>query len=261
MRVTIHDVGHGLCVSLVHDNGNVMLWDCGSDDWGRPSEFLREQKIQRIDRFFVTNYDEDHISDLPNLRAKLKISLLRRNKSISPDQLKRLKRQSGRISPAMESMLNMMQEYADGPPINLPQFPGVDFSTFCNTFGTDFKDTNNISLVTFLECKTLRLVIPGDLEEAGWKRLLKNNEFRKQLRKVNVFLASHHGRENGYCAEVFEICKPVVVIFSDSSIKHSTQEMASTYANHASGITYRGKKRYTLSTRNDGPICWNIEIG
>ena len=29
MRFTIHDVGHGSCAHLKHDNGNVMLWDCG----------------------------------------------------------------------------------------------------------------------------------------------------------------------------------------------------------------------------------------
>ena len=39
MTVTIHDVGHGLCVSLLHDNGNVMLWDCGRSDTNRPCIF------------------------------------------------------------------------------------------------------------------------------------------------------------------------------------------------------------------------------
>ncbi len=38
MTVTIHDVGHGLCVSLLHNNGNVMLWDCGRES----SPFLVE---------------------------------------------------------------------------------------------------------------------------------------------------------------------------------------------------------------------------
>ena len=259
MRLTIHNVGHGLCVSLVHDNRNVMLWDCGSDDRNRPSEFLSQQGIQRIDRFFVTNYDEDHISDLPNLRAKLKdISLLYRNQSISAEQLEWLKLQSGPISPAMRSMLNMIREYADGPPTNPPQFPGVSYSTFYNSYGTDFNDTNNISLVTFLDCGTTRFIIPGDLEEAGWKHLLRKSEFREELSRVNVFIASHHGRENGYCADAFDICKPEVVVFSDSSIKYATQKMASTYASHASGINFNGEMRYTLSTRKDGTFWWDI---
>lgn len=257
MRVTIHDVGHGLCVSLVHDNGNVMLWDCGHADWNRPSVFLPKMRIQRIDRFFVTNYDEDHISDLPNLRSKFEILLLNRNKSISDVQLERLKRQSAPISTAMRSMLNMIQNYTAAP-TELPKFPGVNYSIFYNTYGTDFTDTNNISLVTFLECNSLRFIIPGDLEEAGWKLLLKKREFREELKKVNIFIASHHGRENGYCADVFDICKPKIIIFSDSTIKYATQKMASTYAGHASGVNFNGEKRYTLSTRKDGTFWWDI---
>ena len=259
MRVTVHDVGHGLCVSLVHDNGNVMLWDCGSAEWNHPSVFLPKMGIQRIHRFFVTNYDEDHISDILNLQAKLKISLLHRNESISANQLKHLKLQSGPISASMQSMLNMMQRYIGGPPTNPPQFPGVDYSVFCNNYETDFNDTNNISLVTFLECGALRFIIPGDLEKAGWKHLLRKSEFRDKLSGVNVFIASHHGRESGYCADVFDICKPKIFVFSDSSIKYATQKMASTYASHASGVNFDGEKRYTLSTRKDGTFWWDIK--
>lgn len=38
--------------------------------------------------------------------------------------------------------------------------------------------------------------------------MLKNADFRQRLAEVNVFVASHHGRENGYCEEVFQYCKP-----------------------------------------------------
>lgn len=259
MRVTIHDVGHGLCVSLVHENGNVMLWDCGHADWNRPSVFLPKWGIQHVTLYFMTNYDEDHISDLPNLRAKLKdISLLHRNQSISAEQLEWLKLQSGPLSPAMRSMLNMIREYNGGPPANPPEFPGVSYSIFWNNYGIDFRDTNNISLVTFLDCGAIRFIIPGDLEKAGWKHLLRKSEFRKKLSRVNVFIASHHGRENGYSVEVFRICKPNVVVFSDSPIRHATQEMASIYASHASGVNLDGEMRYVLSTRKDGSIYWDI---
>lgn len=257
MIVTIHDVGHGLCVSLVHDNGNVMLWDCGHHEQNRPSVFLPDRGIQRIDHFFVTNYDEDHISDLPNLRTEMSIRLLCRNRSISGEQLRRLKQQSGPISKAMGSMLDMIRTYT-GSPTAYPEFPRVQYSTFCNNYRTDFSDTNNISLVTFLEFGTVRLIIPGDLEVVGWKHLLNNNQFKSKLSSVNVFLASHHGRENGYCAEVFRICRPDVVVFSDSPIKYATQEMASIYARHASGVNFNGERRHVISTRKDGSVSWNV---
>ena len=258
MRIQIHDVGHGLCISLRHDNGNVMLWDCGHKDDNRPSEFLPAAGIDRIDRFFVTNYDEDHISDLPNLRVELSISTLHRNTSISKEQLQALKRQSGPLSEAMQSMLEMISLYNAGPPDPEPDFPGVRFVQYCNTYLTDFHDSNNISLVTFLGCNGLNFVIPGDLEEPGWNALLGEPSFRRELQSVHVFIASHHGRENGYCREVFDYCSPSVVVFSDSPVKYATQQMASIYGSHASGVTFNGVKRHVLSTRNDGSFGWTV---
>ncbi len=235
-----------------------MLWDCGHKEDYRPSDFLLASGISRIDYLFVTNYDEDHISDLPSLRANVKVCSLFRNKSISSAQLRALKRQGGPISPAMESMLSMIDSYT-GEPLNpAPEFPEVRFKTFANSYGTQFPDTNNISLVTFLECGSTKFIIPGDLERAGWDKLLTRQDFVDELVGVNVFIASHHGREGGYHEGVFRVCSPHVVVFSDSEIQHGTQEMSKTYAEHASGITFNGEMRYVLSTRNDGTLMWTI---
>lgn len=50
MRFTIHDVGHGFCAHLKHDNGNVILWDCGHkvDPEHRPSQFLPASGIHTV---------------------------------------------------------------------------------------------------------------------------------------------------------------------------------------------------------------------
>jgi len=257
MKVTIHDVGHGLCVSLIHDNGNVMLWDCGHSESFHPAEFLVNAGIRCIDYLLITNYDEDHISDLPNIRKCLPVSLLVRNKSISAEQLRALKLRTSPISHAMKCMLHMMASYNSSPSV-LPEFPGVKYRVFYNSYGVDFNDTNNISLVTFLKFGESSLIIPGDLEVPGWEKLLQTSDFREELQHVDCFLASHHGRENGYCAEVFDYCSPKVVIFSDSNIKYATQEMAEIYSRHASGIMFNGEQRYVLTTRKDGSLCWNI---
>lgn len=258
MKLTVHDVGHGLCISLVHRNGNVMLWDCGHKDYNRPSDFLPRLGVFKVDCFFVTNYDEDHISDLPNLRRTVDLKSLYRNKSISGSWLRALKFQSGPLSQAMESMLDMIDRYTIEPlipPLDT-RFPGVRYSVHYNQYSSEFPDTNNISLVTFLECGNTKFIIPGDLEVKGWKGLLGRQDFCRELAGVNVFIASHHGRENGYCEDVFGFCRPDVFVFSDSPIKYATQEMAQRYASHASGASFNGKTRYVLSTRNDGPISW-----
>ncbi len=258
MKLTIHDVGHGSCISLIHENGNTMLWDCGHQNNCRPSIFLPKLGFQNIDHLFITNYDEDHISDLPNLRQSMKIRSLVRNRSISTDQLGELKRQGGPISPAMESMLDMINKYNGGPLNPAPNFPRVRYRTFQNDYSDEFPDTNNISLVTFLEAEGMKFIIPGDLERKGWLGLLDNQKFKDELLGVTVFVASHHGRENGYCSEIFDIFCPNVIVFSDSSIKYATQEMSQCYAQHAKGIQFKGKTRQVLTTRNDDSLLWNL---
>ena len=111
----------------------------------------------------------------------------------------------------------------------LPSFQNVSFKIFHCTYPTDFEDTNNLSLVTFLNTPMGKFVIPGDVEKPAWETLLKKADFRRQLEEANVFVASHHGRTSGYCRDVFDYCRPVVVIFSDGPKQYATQEETNTY--------------------------------
>ena len=140
----------------------------------------------------------------------------------------------------------------------IPEFPGIKCNIFHNDYGSDFEDTNNISLVTFLNCNGTRFVLPGDIATAGWEKLLEKEAFRASLKGVDCFVASHHGREDGYCAAIFQYCSPRAVIFSDGPILYETQEMANTYAKHATGISFSGELRKVLSTRKDGSLSWNL---
>jgi hypothetical protein len=99
------------------------------------------------------------------------------------------------------------------------------------------------------------------MEKAGWLALLQDPDFRERLQSVNVFIASHHGRESGYCEEVFNCCQPDIIIISDKEIVHETQKHD--YTKHASGITWNGglQRRYVLTTRLDGTITITKEIG
>jgi len=257
-KITVRNVGHGQCISLVHDNGNVMLWDCGSEGESRPSAFMPQSGNKMIDYFFITNYDEDHLSDLDLLRKTCLIRSIVYNDSISADQLYALKRESGPLTEGMESMVDMLREYNLGPLNPEPPFPDVSFTTFCNEYGLEFPDTNNISLVTFLACNGTTILMPGDLERKGWLALLKYGDFRSNLAKVDIFIAGHHGRESGYCREVFEYCKPDYFVFSDSKIQFATQKTADLYRGHTDGVINDRKRRKVFTTRNDGDLNWDL---
>ena len=264
MEFRVLNVGHGACAYLQADNTNVMLFDCGhnSDPEFRPSTHLPARGHQSVEYLFISNYDQDHISDLPRLRNNLHIGSLVRNASITADQLRALKlRQSGEISPAMHSMLDMIRTYTGDITGNEPNFPGVTYQTFCNShpFGNG-SDTNNLSMVTILTVNGTTILLPGDMERAGWLILLRDTSFTRHLPSVDIFVASHHGRDNGYCREIFANygCRPGVFVMSDSSVVHATQQCTNNYAQWASGVQFNGQTRRVLTTRNDGALTWTF---
>ena len=259
MRFEILNVEHGFCAYAIGEDGSVFLFDCGHSVWNRPSSLLPERGIKRIRRFFVTNYDEDHISDLLNVRETLEIEILSRNPSLTSSEIASLK--TPPISPAMKELLNMVDSYTETVTLEQLEPPGLNVEFFHNNY-PDFTDTNNLSLLTFLKVGNLSFVLGGDLERRGWLKLLENPQVRFLLQQADIFVASHHGRESGYCREVFDFCKPSLFVMSDGPIRYDTQELASRYAQHASGRLFRTRTgqqtRKVVTTRNDGNIFWEI---
>ena len=259
MRFEILNVKHGFAAYAIASDGSVLLFDCGHSQACRPSEFLSGRGIRTIQRLFITNYDEDHIGDLPNLRQMLSVRVLSRNSSLSSAQLRNLK--TPPISVAMESLLEMIDSYTHGVSSAELEPPGVRVATVHNDYPR-FTDTNNLSLLTFLDVGSMSFVLPGDLERVGWLALLANSRVCNLLAKADVFVASHHGRESGYCREVFDHCRPSLVVMSDSPVEFDTQKMASSYGQHATGqwFSIEGRKelRKVVTTRNDGNIWWEL---
>ncbi|MGI9229894.1 MAG: ComEC/Rec2 family competence protein [Gammaproteobacteria bacterium] len=254
MDILFCDVDHGACTLICSDNGHHFMIDCGHSsrrNW-RPSEHLRCNGIHKVEYLFVSNFDEDHVSDLPNLIEYVPYCCY--NTAVSADYIRKLKQPSG-IGNGIKSLLGPMSVCTPEPFYNRPDWGGLIFSMYGNKPQLGLTDTNNLSLVTFVHYYNLHLIFPGDIEEIGWRELLKNPNFCNELKTVNVFVASHHGRASGYCTDVFEWCCPELVIYSDSKIQFDTQQTAANYGQHTRGITFpNGVIRKVLTTRNDGHI-------
>jgi beta-lactamase superfamily II metal-dependent hydrolase len=261
MKIQIFDVSHGFCAYLIADNRNVVLFDCGHNERTgfRPSQYLPRSGCTAIEKFIITNYDEDHISDLCDLLDLLPIEVLTCNRSISVEQLERLKLENGPLTNNMKRLISMITGYSNTDYIP-PDFSGIEHNVFYCSYPL-LTDTNNLSLVSFIHYDGVGIIFPGDIEKKGWEELLKQERFRDNLRRTHFFVASHHGRENGYCEEVFRYCKPEIVIISDKEIVHETQKNC--YAKHASGIPWNGgpERRYVLTTRSDGMITITKTLG
>jgi len=251
MEFTIFNVEHGFCGYLISDTNQVALLDCGHGKEFVPSRDLPKAGCNGIEKFFLSNFDQDHVSDLPKLREKLPIQVFHRNRSIPDDKLKTIKLDAGPLTPQMKEALKLNSDYIHEVS-DPPDFGAVEFSTYRNKY-PDFEDTNNLSLVTVISYKGLSIIYPGDIEKNGWETLLENRSLRQDLEDVNIFIASHHGRENGYNEKIFDFCTPDICVISDKEKVHETQK--DLYAKHANGVKWdNGDTRYVLTTRSDGHL-------
>lgn len=260
MRLEIFDVEHGQCALLTDGNGQRLMLDCGHNSatgW-RPSTHLAGMGVDTLDWLVVTNYDEDHVSDLPNLLSAVDVRLLRRNKTVNGNDLRRLKSEHG-CGNGIDALADMIGRFT-GPATNVPSFGGMTLTAFHNNYPTDFDDENNLSLVTILSWPNFKICFPGDMEKAGWQKLLEREDFRTAMSDVHVLVASHHGRESGCCDELFSrtLMKPQIVIISDGDIQYKSQATVNWYGSKATGLAFNGSNRNVFTTRSDGKINFDI---
>ena len=97
MVVRIWDVKHGACAMLCHQvsgyAGRLAMIDSGDTNEWRPSTHISGVLGRsELDYLFITNADQDHMSDLEGLwDAGIKVKTLIRNPHPSADQLRKIK--------------------------------------------------------------------------------------------------------------------------------------------------------------------------
>ncbi|WBO22502.1 ComEC/Rec2 family competence protein [Sphingomonas abietis] len=266
MHIEIHDVDHGGCAVITGPAGHRLMLDCGlcSDRPWYPSVTYNGQ---RIDTLMLMNLDEDHCEDLPYLWRDCVVGAVVGNPTVDAHALRAMKAECGMRS-GVTAAANILERFGPGFLGDWSHdLGGVAWHVFWNRYGADFTDTNNLSLAAFIRFGGFTILFGGDVERAGWRQLLKNHDFRAKLSTVNVYVASHHGRENGCCSEVFDICRPELVIFSDGRKQYSTQETRDWYASRATGIPDYTKPaglfgiepvRKVMTTRRDGTIAIDV---
>lgn len=274
MILKIWDVEHGACAMLAHRSeygveGRLAMIDSGDNSttgW-TPSTYIKRYLNRGVlDYLFVTNADLDHISDLNNLwKEGIAVSTFIRNRSVSPEVMKIIKEVSGELTADIQRYLDIHASYVY--PVDTPfdqNMGGITVRTFWNSTPR-FYDTNNLSLVAFFKFGAFKVLFPGDLEEDGWLALLEQPAFRAELADTTVLVASHHGRENGYCEALFDFCQPRAIVMSDKAIMHDTQAMTQTYRQRVNDhwpngvlVATTSKQRRVLTTRRDGWVQFNV---
>ena len=203
------------------------------------------------------------MSDLHGLwDANIITPVLFRNPSYTADQIRQIKRLSGPLTIDAERYASACSTFniPVDEPFNL-HMGGITAITFWNPYPT-FTDTNNLSLVIFIKYGTFKILFPGDLEKSGWQALLQRADFCAELVGTDVLVASHHGRESGYCEDIFDYFTPSAVVISDKPIEHETQKTVPDYRRvvRNGGVRVRTtmKDRHVLTTRRDGWIQFTV---
>ena len=110
---------------------------------------------------------------------------------------------------------------------------------------------NNCSIVTIYTYGNFKLMVPGDIEAEGMKKLLARPDFLKSVEGVKVLVAPHHGHKSGFSSELMNaIGKPTVVF---ASVVSKDENVDSRYSSNefVKGLTDGTK---LMTTRTHGTL-------
>jgi beta-lactamase superfamily II metal-dependent hydrolase len=262
------DVQHGNATYVGTPDGEHVAIDAG---WGSvgtggerfsPLKWLIDQwGVHRLDAAIVTHPHFDHVADLDNLRR------------LQPGILARPRLDKQAVVEASVQGRPIVAEYEDweatynapvtgANPISCNRANGYRAELFEPTRCPE-SNLNNRSLVTVLSYAGTRFLIPGDNEAASWQELLERDDFVEAISGTDILLAAHHGREAGFCEELFEVISPRLTVISDGPTGGTS--VTEKYARYTRGMTCdrRGgaaQERRVVTTRKDGAVsvhCWH----
>lgn len=269
MKVIFYDVDHGSCCHIITPNNKHILVDIGSKTDKSIVDHINKKYFGgfggRIDELIITHPHEDHIYDLPNLRAKLPPIALQRQKEafdITPTQNIYLHQRIVDHANEMNSTYNH--------PVNINESPveasvngGVEFEfIFPKQQWTTKHDLNTFSSIIVVKAFGYKFVLTGDnLKNILQNMMNENHEnIKAKIKDATVLLAPHHGRTGEYCKDFFDYVNPYLTVVSDKSIEHSTQS-DTTQVYKGRGANLYGNKRYVLTTRKEGTISFDVGDG
>jgi beta-lactamase superfamily II metal-dependent hydrolase len=260
LECVIWDVQHGSAAYIKTPNNRHMAVDLGDNgDSFSPLQTLYVRGVRQLDAVVITHPHRDHMDDIANF------SLLAPQSLWTPRHLSEADIRKGNRPEdiaVVTRYLEVRQQYSS--PLALTNdlavpanFGGAAFQVFTPRF-CDTGNLNNHSLVVVASYAGLKMVIPGDNEAPSWKELLNDSAFVTAVRGADILLAAHHGRDAGYCSELFEATgKPKLVVISDG--RFGDTSATDRYSKQVSGWTVydaygQGDRRNCVTTRADGHI-------
>ncbi|MGJ8643773.1 MAG: ComEC/Rec2 family competence protein [Luteolibacter sp.] len=270
LKLTFLDVQHGSACHIETPTGQNIMFDLGTGDFDEsqggtshsPLLYLYNTKnIHKLDSVIITHPHADHISDINNFDL-LSPTSLHCPRHLTADFIKgeNQSRDQSKVSKYLEIVERYSGSFETGQsPLQAPNHGCNQFDLFsCNPDSDNLNDHSTAAVISFAGTKFL---LTGDTEKAGWEKLLSMPRFRQAATNIDILLASHHGRDNGFNEDLFELIgRPAIVIISDTAV--GTTSVTNKYYNKTNDTGWNvrnrsngdSERRYCLTTRGDGTI-------
>lgn len=270
--LVVWDVQHGSAAYVRTPGGMHIAIDLGVGSYGEndavfsPLLYLKnELSVQSLDGVILTHPHTDHLDDIRNL-ARLAPRALRRSRHLTEAEVRNGNPKGDQE--VVERYLAISSQYTttmldQDSPFTAANNGGVDFAPFFPT-RCSRSNLNNHSLVHLVSYQGVKVLVPGDNEAPSWDELLRDREFVEAIRGTDVLLAPHHGRDSGFCKELFAYIKPRLTIISDGRFCDTSATDRYCAVTRGCKVHSRSRgieDRKCVTTRRDGYIHVRVAAG
>ena len=203
MGVTVLDTGQGQSV-LLRSGDFLTLVDCGGDSMDNPGDiaanYLQAVGRSGLDLLVVSHYHADHANGIPQLLRRIDVGEI-----VLPDVEE--------DSPLRAEIIAAAGER--GVPVRFVQETAWFRASRADTIAVfppmlAGKNVNELGLTVLASHKALDVLITGDMEEEGERRLTET----VPLPDIEVLVAGHHGSDTSNTPELLEAVRPELALIS-----------------------------------------------
>lgn len=206
-QVTMLDVGQGDGIFLRSPGGAACFVDGGSSDVSKVGEyrivpFLESQGVKDLDYVFISHGDADHMSGIEEILQNQSLGIRIRHLVLPPvrlhdDGLTKL----GKTAVKNGTKVLGMEA---GEELCLDE---MSLTCMAPSQAYNGETGNAASMVLWLECRNLEMLLTGDVEGEGEVQLTDwMREHRKT--KCDILKAAHHGSKNSTLPEFLQQLTP-----------------------------------------------------
>jgi competence protein ComEC len=258
LELILFNVGQGLSVALIeHPEDYVTVVDLGADENFSPLNYLVAARGLRADILYVTHPHDDHLSDIDVASISGRCPDFLHCQNYDWEDV------VNREKPELSQNLIKYKQFTRTVPRGDYKGSGKVTPWYwtpdnAKTIFGEASYINNSSLFIIYTWKDFKIAIAGDQQTAAMEFLCEYDKFKESARGTDILIAPHHGHSEGYTNKwPTEIGKPYITLISAQSRDTS---VSPEYSNEsfAKGVEINGKRRYALTTRDDGTIFVNM---